>query len=330
MREGMKISIAMATYNGAKYIKEQLDSFVAQTRRPDELVVYDDCSSDETFEILKDFAAQAPFNVCLRQTLENLGYAKNFCKALSLCTGDLIFLSDQDDVWFTTKIETMAGIAENDSINQVFMNDAEITYEDLRPTGLTKFGQIKTAGLLEQAFVMGCCAVIKAPYLKDILPVPDSCCAHDVWIVKIAEGLRRKRIVEKTLQYYRRHGENASLFIVNHTKKVNLPRWLWFQIVSRVNKNGMDKLEQSFSRINLMTCKLNDFLVGEPKEYVTIDIVNEYLDELASEKEAIYMRLKVLGTPRIKRFPLISKMLACGQYKYFYGVKSAFGDLLFD
>lgn len=326
----MKISIAMATFNGAQYIREQLDSLVAQTRRPDELVICDDGSSDETVAMLTAFSKEVSFDVQIQVNNKTLGYAQNFSKALSLCTGDLIFLSDQDDVWFPEKIQTIAKVAEKDLLNQVFMNDAEITYEDLRTTGLTKLGQIKSAGLSEQAFVMGCCAAIKASFLKDMLPVPVGCCAHDVWIIKIAEGLQRRRIVEDLLQYYRRHGENESSFIVNSTKKINLVGWLWFQVVSRVNKNGMDKLEQSLSRIDLTVIRLNDLISGVPGEYFNIDRVKEYLVELASEKEAINMRLKVLKTPRIKRFLSVGRMLACGQYKYFYGIKSAFGDLLFD
>lgn len=100
----MKISIAMATYNGAKYLQEQLDSFVTQTRQPDELVVCDDGSSDATVEILRHFAAGAPFAVEIHENEVNLSHAKNFEKALSLCGGDVIFFSDQDEVWFPEKV----------------------------------------------------------------------------------------------------------------------------------------------------------------------------------------------------------------------------------
>ena len=96
----MKISIAMTAFNGAKYINEQLNSFASQTRLPDEVVVCDDISSDDTFEILDNFARSAPFKMIVVRNNKNLGYTKNFEKALSLCSGDLIFLSDQDDIWY--------------------------------------------------------------------------------------------------------------------------------------------------------------------------------------------------------------------------------------
>ena len=105
----MKVSIALATYNGAKYLKQQLDSFQAQTCLPDELVVCDDCSKDNTVEILEEFKETASFIVIIIQNESNLGYTGNFEKAISLCSGNLIFISDQDDVWFNNKIETIDG-----------------------------------------------------------------------------------------------------------------------------------------------------------------------------------------------------------------------------
>ena len=95
----MNLSIALATYNGAVYLKEQLESIAAQTRTPDELVISDDQSTDDTLRVIEEFAATAGFPVRLSVNEANLGIAKNFEKAISLCRGDLIFLSDQDDVW---------------------------------------------------------------------------------------------------------------------------------------------------------------------------------------------------------------------------------------
>ncbi len=94
----LRISIAMCTYNGARFLPEQLASFAAQERLPDELVVCDDGSTDATMEILQDFAATALFEVRVERNPQNLGFVRNFEKTLSLCTGDIVFLSDQDDV----------------------------------------------------------------------------------------------------------------------------------------------------------------------------------------------------------------------------------------
>ena len=103
MAKTLTISIAMTTYNGEKYLQEQLDSFLGQNRLPDELVVCDDGSQDRTMAILESFSSRAPFPVRIYRNSAKLGYSKNFEKAGSLCTGDIIAFSDEDDVWDAQK-----------------------------------------------------------------------------------------------------------------------------------------------------------------------------------------------------------------------------------
>jgi len=142
----MKISIAMATYNGAQYLEAQLQSFVDQTRPPDELIITDDCSTDGTADIVYEFAKTAPFEVVFCRNEKNLGYCGNFNAALMQTTGDLVFLSDQDDVWFPEKIAYIAEVAERNPEMLVVMNDAALTDGGLNEVGLTKIGQIRSAG----------------------------------------------------------------------------------------------------------------------------------------------------------------------------------------
>ena len=97
------ISIALPTYNGEKYIREQLDSIYNQTLVPDEVVVVDDCSTDNTVNILEEYSQRYGLKYFVNDS--NIGYNKNFEKAIRLCAGDYIALSDQDDVWFPTKIQ---------------------------------------------------------------------------------------------------------------------------------------------------------------------------------------------------------------------------------
>src|SRR5260221_14241396 len=99
------VSIAMATYNGQKYIQRQLDSLAAQTRIPDELVICDDGSEDDTIAIVESFARSAPFPVKIHRNDVRLGYRANFMRAAGLCRSDLIAFSDQDDYWRPNKIE---------------------------------------------------------------------------------------------------------------------------------------------------------------------------------------------------------------------------------
>ena len=215
----MKISIAMTTYNGAAYVQAQLDSFARQTRLPDELVITDDGSTDATPDIVRAFAQAAPFAVRYEINPKNLGFAQNFSRAMSLCTGDLIFLSDQDDVWFEDKLRTMSDLALAEPGRACFMNDAVLADGSLNTQGHTKLGQIRAAGLADSTFVMGCCVLAKRALADIALPVPPGLPSHDNWLVQLADVLDLTLRIETPLQYYRLHGRNVSDFFVNRVER---------------------------------------------------------------------------------------------------------------
>src|SRR3954464_9717794 len=102
------ISVAMATYNGERYLPEMLDSLAAQTLQPDELVVRDDASEDDTVSILHAFARRVPFRVEVLAGGPRLGYAQNFVTASRACSGGVIFFADQDDSWRPHKLATVS------------------------------------------------------------------------------------------------------------------------------------------------------------------------------------------------------------------------------
>ncbi|TWP30651.1 glycosyltransferase [Apibacter muscae] len=108
----MKTSVTLCTYNGAKYIAEQIESILAQTTSPNEIIICDDGSIDNTIEILKRYKEKYPDIIKLYRNDQNLKVIKNFEKAISLCTGDIIFLSDQDDIWFPNKIKEVINFFE--------------------------------------------------------------------------------------------------------------------------------------------------------------------------------------------------------------------------
>src|ERR671927_271278 len=108
-----KFSVAMCTYNGARFVREQLASIAAQTRPPDELVVCDDCSTDATLECIREFARTAPFPVRVVENEKNAGSTKNFERAVELCEGDFIALADQDDVWLPEKLQRLEEVLAN-------------------------------------------------------------------------------------------------------------------------------------------------------------------------------------------------------------------------
>jgi glycosyltransferase involved in cell wall biosynthesis len=128
MKDRPRISVAMATFNGALYLPEQLASLATQTLLPFELVVTDDGSSDRTEEIVKTFAATAPFPVHWSANHSRLGYRANFMRAVSLCTGDLIAFCDQDDIWYPHKFE-IAAAAFSDPGVMLFHHEARVVHD---------------------------------------------------------------------------------------------------------------------------------------------------------------------------------------------------------
>lgn len=125
------ISVALCTYNGGKYIKEQLESIVNQTMPVDEIVVCDDGSTDNTIQIVQTIATQHQnivFKIIINDT--NIGVRRNFEKALSFCNGDIKFLSDQDDIWEPTKVETVINYFNNNPRNDVVMTNATLINKD--------------------------------------------------------------------------------------------------------------------------------------------------------------------------------------------------------
>src|SRR5438876_11483502 len=110
----MRISVALATYQGEQFLPEQLDSYLNQTRLPDELCVSDDGSGDGTIQIIEEFRRRAPFPVRLVAPAERLGSNRNFEHAATNCTGDVILFSDQDDVWLRRHMEQLVTPSEDD------------------------------------------------------------------------------------------------------------------------------------------------------------------------------------------------------------------------
>jgi glycosyltransferase involved in cell wall biosynthesis len=217
-----RLSVAMCTYNGARFLGEQLESIAVQTRLPDELVVCDDGSVDESVEILRSFADHAPFPVRLGINERNLGSTKNFEKAISLCKGDIIFLSDQDDVWLPKKVEIVNQVFAEEECCGVVAVDATVTDEELCPKGTTLLrsragvlsDRMSFARLYAQTFKYGCTLAFRASLRKILLPISLHW-GHDNWICFISSIFSKVVVIEESLMLYRRHaassGANDSL-----------------------------------------------------------------------------------------------------------------------
>jgi glycosyltransferase involved in cell wall biosynthesis len=216
------LSVAMATYNGARYIRRQLDSLVAQTRRPDELVVTDDGSADDTLALLADFARVAPFPVRVHRNATKLGYKANFVQCAGLCTGDLIAFCDQDDVWLPGKLALQSQrLAEPGvllSTHRALLIDAEEkslgrTFQQFRMPPRFTFENATPF-----CYNLGFTLVFRRELLRFSADWPLSVdenevgepMAHDQWFCFLASTLGSIRFDAELLAHYRQHGANAS------------------------------------------------------------------------------------------------------------------------
>lgn len=206
----MKISVCLATYNGEKYIKEQLNSILSQLGNDDEIIISDDHSTDNTIEIIKSLEDDR-----IKIFVNNLekGYSKNFENAINHSSGDIIFLSDQDDVWMKDKVEKMLEALEK---SDLVISDALISDENLDPTfgSHFKLHSVKTGffhNWLKTRYI-GACMAFKKETLKKIMPFPpnQTLCAHDYWIANVGELYYKTSIITEPLIKYRRHNSNAS------------------------------------------------------------------------------------------------------------------------
>lgn len=323
----LQTSIAMATFNGARYLQEQLESFAAQTLLPDELVISDDCSTDNTLDIIKVFASSAPFKVRWTQNHVKLGYTGNFNQALMRTMGDMVFLSDQDDVWFPDKLERMARYVLDDPDALVIMNDAALTDANLNDTGLTKQGQISSGRMSSSNFVMGCCVVVRRELLDLCLPIPSIYNGHDSWIVKMAEGVGRKRVVSDVLQWYRRHEENESQYVFNTTSM--LTRGLVFRHTLHAAIRGGEQHKQRAAACDQVRSFLQSVRRASNRAAAPLSSrLAEYVTYLESHLADLEVRRIACEKPRLWRLLYICKLWRSGVYERSSGIKSAARDLL--
>lgn len=218
-----RLSVALCTYDGARFLREQLDSVARQTRLPYELVVCDDRSSDNTVEIVKAFSSSAPFPVRLYVNEENVGPTKNFEKAIGLCEGDIIALSDQDDVWHPEKLERSEDVLLQTPRAGAVFADADIVDDNLRPLGYQVwkalgFTQVQRGRfargraleiLLRRNVVQGATLVFRASFKELILPIPVGW-MHDAWIAFLIAASAELAFVDEPLMKYRQHPRNVT------------------------------------------------------------------------------------------------------------------------
>lgn len=209
--DALSLSVAMTSYNGEKYIGEQIDSILCQLREQDELVISDDGSTDRTPEILEEYARRDS-RIHLIQGPKQ-GLMKNFEHALRTCKGDILCLCDQDDVWHADKVETLIDCFRKTGAILV-MHDARIV--DGNGTALApSFFQTRSTrtGFLKNMWknsYIGCCMAFRRELLDTVLPFPEGIPMHDQFIGLLAEKKGHVELIARPLIDYRRHGDNVS------------------------------------------------------------------------------------------------------------------------
>lgn len=204
------ISVCMATYNGEKYIKEQLESILKQLGMDDEIIISDDGSKDLTEKIIKEINDE---RIRFVKNTNIHGFTHNFENALKMARGEYIFLSDQDDVWLDNKVKIIL-----EELNKVdFVTHDCITVDEYKNVlSSSRFNDfdIKPGfwNHLIKSRYLGCCMAFNKKILEVSLPFPknDFLIEHDIWIAAIAFAYFKTSLIKEPLILYRRHGDNAS------------------------------------------------------------------------------------------------------------------------
>tara|TARA_Y100000385_G_C12991547_1_gene593049 strand:+ start:414 stop:1124 length:711 start_codon:yes stop_codon:yes gene_type:complete len=230
----MKISVCIATCNGAKYIKQQLESILIQLGKNDEVIISDDSSTDNTVEIIKSLNEN---RIQLFEGMTFNHHTPNFEFALSKSTGDYIFLSDQDDIWLSDKISTMIHwFSEYDLV----ISDCVVVNENLEEILPSFFNEkFHRSGFLKNVFhnnFLGCCMALNRRILDLSLPFPSNNLSHESWLGAVAETFGKTKFIPEKLIMFRRHTSNNSNTLNGSTLTLNEKLIYKFRLIVNIIK----------------------------------------------------------------------------------------------
>jgi glycosyltransferase involved in cell wall biosynthesis len=323
----VKISVAMCTYNGVPFLRAQLDSIVAQSRPPDEIVICDDGSTDETASAIAEFASNSRVPIISYANEKTLGSVKNFERAINLCTGDVIALSDQDDVWREDKLQQISAAFQTNPNAGLVFSDAEIVDENLNSLDRRMWNEVgfdthkrkllRNGRALEVLIagwtVSGATMAFRSEYKKLALPIPTNLqMIHDGWIALTVACVADVVTIDEALIKYRQH----------EGQQIGAP--------TRVAKTPPPTAFEALKRRNSST-ELHRIL--ETLEQRLLDHKNEFDCRKALSFAADYSRhldaRANLPQRRLNRLPAILRELLTWRYhEYANGFRSAAKDLV--
>jgi glycosyltransferase involved in cell wall biosynthesis len=231
----------MATYNGEKYLEQQIDSILSQLGKEDELIISDDHSSDRTLTIIERYLKEDT-RVKLFMN-EEKGVTSNFENAIKRTQNEIIFLSDQDDIWKPEKVKTVKEYYEKNPTIQMIMSDITVVDNQLNTT-IESFYEFRgsRAGVLKNIIknsYIGCAMSFRKELKTKILPIPRNVPMHDMWIGLVADMYKSALLIPEKLIYYRRH--DATVTSVENTSSLK-EKVLWrFQISNLLIKAFFNK-----------------------------------------------------------------------------------------
>lgn len=206
------ISVCLTTYNGERYLGEQLDSILIQLEPQDELLISDDGSTDQTLKIIEEY--QANYTNIKFFNGPHQGIVANYDFVISKAVGEFVFLSDQDDVWLPNKVEVMRDFFQKHPDMDVVISDLVIVDGTLETVHNSYFGYRKIKNgwwhnIMKNGYI-GAGMCFRRKIIKKILPIPTNIPMHDMWIGLIGATFKRTAFLPETLTLYRRHGKNSS------------------------------------------------------------------------------------------------------------------------
>jgi hypothetical protein len=326
----VRISVALCTYNGQAYLPEQLQSLSKQSRAPDEMVIRDDRSTDRTVAILRGFAESAPFPVSIVINETTLGPAKNFEATIAACTGDVIALCDQDDVWAPDKLAAIDRAFTDSPRLGAFFSDAEICDASGDDLGYRLWSSVGLTGrllrqfldggafdvILRQNVVTGATLAFASRYRSLTLPI-DSLWMHDGWIALLIAACAPVVAYPQPLIRYRQHA----------TQSIGAARRSLLQQYQ--NARAMDRMvfAQQVRMFQAVSDRLEDFSRSDAGRTMTGSCPQDSHLQRLSEKIRHSQARSAIRLGQASRWSSVAELLSLRYRRFSLGWKSFSQDL---
>lgn len=317
----VNISVALCTYNGERFIKKQLSSILEQSKKIDEIVICDDCSTDNTVLIIKEFQKKYPNIIRFYQNDNNVGYIKNFNNCYSLCKGEYIFSCDQDDIWCNNKVERIMNVFDDDVVlvfsNASLIDENDNAYNQSLWDNLNiDFNTIcndisyqKT--ILDRFVVTGTTIAFRNSFYKK-LDIINYNCVHDLLLSYVAPLYGRVVAINEQLTKYRRHDSNVTEIAPLNNHK-NLKRSIYTKIkdnLYQIKNNGL------YNRFSIYR------IIWEPAYHIIKNFNTDYAQNFNDKYQFVYSLDEISKMKKMKRilhfFKFINKIdnrIAYKKYK---------------